>query len=60
MFKRLARWCGIAAFIGCLLLSQRASVAHAATTGHMQQFSYWGPAGIYTYDVYRLPSHTAW
>lgn len=52
MFKHLARWGGIAAFIGCLLLSQHASVAHAVTTGHMQQFSYWGPAGIYTYDVY--------
>lgn len=54
MFKRLARWGGIAVFVGCLLLSQEASVVHAAptTSGNLHQFSYSGPAGLYTYEVY--------
>ncbi|BCL80577.1 hypothetical protein ccbrp13_30420 [Ktedonobacteria bacterium brp13] len=54
MFKRLARWGGIAIFVGCLLLSQGASFAHAAPTsvGNLHQFSYFGPAGLYSYDVY--------
>lgn len=54
MFKHLAQWCGIALFVGCLLLGQRSSVAQAApsTSGQLQQFSYFGPAGLYTYDVH--------
>lgn len=52
MFKRFVRWCSLAVFIGCLLLFQPAPITHAASTGSFQQFSYLGPAGLYTYDVY--------
>lgn len=52
MFKHLARWGSIALFVGCLFLSRPFSGAHAATSGQLQQFRYWGPAGLYTYDVY--------
>ncbi|GCE23823.1 extracellular catalytic domain type 1 short-chain-length polyhydroxyalkanoate depolymerase [Dictyobacter kobayashii] len=52
MFKLLTRWCSLAVFVGCLLLFQQSSVAHAATAGKLQQFSYFGSAGLYTYDVY--------
>lgn len=54
MFKHMVRWCSIAAFVGCLLLFQQGAVAHAApaTSGKLQQFSYFGPVGLYTYDVY--------
>lgn len=52
MFNRFTRWCSLAVFVGCLLFFQRSPVAHAAPTGSLQQFSYLGPAGLYTYDVY--------
>src|SRR5215469_731906 len=52
MFNHFTRWCSLAVFVGCLLLFQRSPVAHAASTGSLQQFSYAGPAGLYTYDVY--------
>ena len=54
MCKRLARYLGMGVFVGSLLLVQQSAVAHAAplTSGKLQQFSYFGPAGLYTYDVY--------
>ncbi|GCE09421.1 extracellular catalytic domain type 1 short-chain-length polyhydroxyalkanoate depolymerase [Dictyobacter aurantiacus] len=52
MFTRFIRWCTLAVFVGCLLLFQCSPAAHAATAGKLQQFSYLGAAGLYTYDVY--------
>lgn len=51
MFKRATIACGIAILAGSLLFFQHFMVAHAAP-GKLQQFSYLGPAGQYTYDVY--------
>jgi poly(hydroxyalkanoate) depolymerase family esterase len=61
MFKRLAQWGGIVIFIGCLLFSQRVFVGHAtpATTGKLRPFSYSGPAGLYTYEVYTPANYQA-
>ena len=61
MFKRLAQWSSIAIFAGCLLLSRGASVGHAtpATTGKLHPFSYVGPAGLYTYEVYTPANYQA-
>lgn len=54
MFKRLAQWCSFAVCVSCLLLCQGALAAHAAPAlaGKLQPFSYFGPAGLYTYEVY--------
>jgi len=54
MFKRATKLCGMAIFIRCLLFFQRYVVTRAvpATPGSLQQFRYFGPAGLYTYDVY--------
>jgi poly(hydroxyalkanoate) depolymerase family esterase len=54
LFKHLARWGGIVIFVGCLLLSHRVSGTQAApaTSGNLHQFSYIGPTGLSTYEVY--------
>lgn len=54
MFKRFIQGVGLVLFIGCMLFFQSGGDAHAApaSSGKLQQFSYFGPAGLYTYDVY--------
>lgn len=53
-FKRFSRGIAIVLFIACLLFFKQPGAAHAtpASMGKLQQFSYFGPAGLYTYDVY--------
>lgn len=54
MFKRLITWSSLVVILGSVLLFQSFSpVAHASgTPGKFQQFSFLGPVGLYTYDVY--------
>ncbi|HET8914057.1 MAG TPA: PHB depolymerase family esterase [Ktedonobacteraceae bacterium] len=53
-FKRFTRGMVVVIFIGCVLFFRQSGQAQAASAsaGQLQQFSYLGPAGQYTYDVY--------